>query len=86
MKHTQYKAKVISFSRNFGSHAALRAGIAHASGDYICFNYADLQDPLELIIQMKKLMDDGHDIIWAQRESTKVSWGEKMFSSSTLTS
>jgi len=42
MKHEKYRAKVISFSRNFGSHAALRAGIAHASGEYICFNYADL--------------------------------------------
>lgn len=80
MKHVNYKAKVISFSRNFGSHAALRAGISHASGEYICFNYADLQDPLELIIQMKSLMDEGHDIIWAQRESTKVSWGERTFS------
>lgn len=82
MKHDKYSAKVISFSRNFGSHAALRAGISHASGDYICFNYADLQDPLELITQMTTLMDEGNDIIWAHRESTKVSWGEKMFSKS----
>src|SRR5215510_11536807 len=80
MKHEHYKAKVISFARNFGSHAALRAGIASASGDYICFNYADLQDPLELIIQMYSLMDQGNDIIWANRESTKVSWKEKAFS------
>jgi glycosyltransferase involved in cell wall biosynthesis len=80
MTHKSYKAKLISFSRNFGSHAALRAGISHASGDYICFNYADLQDPLELIIRMKSLMDEGNDIVWAQRESTKVPWGEKMFS------
>ncbi|MDP4212597.1 MAG: glycosyltransferase, partial [Bacteroidota bacterium] len=28
MKHESYKAKVISLSRNFGSHAALRAGIS----------------------------------------------------------
>ena len=80
MTHRTYKAKVISFSRNFGSHAALRAGISHASGEYICFNYADLQDPLELIIRMKELMDQDIDIVWAQRESTKVPWGEKMFS------
>jgi len=80
MDHKSYKAKVISFSRNFGSHAALRAGISHASGDYICFNYADLQDPLELIVRMKELMEQGNDIVWAQRESTKVPWGEKMFS------
>ncbi|MBC7947913.1 MAG: glycosyltransferase [Chitinophagaceae bacterium] len=82
MNHISYKAKVISFSRNFGSHAALRAGIAHASGELICFNYADLQDPLELVVDMKRLMDGGNDIIWAHRESTKVSWGEKMFSKS----
>ena len=74
------QGKSDSFSRNFGSHAALRAGISHAKVRYICFNYADLQDPLELIIRMKDLMDGGHDIIWAQRESTKVPWGEKMFS------
>lgn len=80
MKHETYRARVISFSRNFGSHAALRAGISHATGEYICFNYADLQDPLELIIRMKELMDQGNDIVWAQRESTKVPWGEKMFS------
>ena len=80
MKHETYRARVISFSRNFGSHAALRAGISHATGEYICFNYADLQDPLALIIRMKELMDQGNDIVWAQRESTKVPWGEKMFS------
>src|SRR5262245_9216621 len=80
MSHRSYRAKLISFSRNFGSHAALRAGISHASGEYICFNYADLQDPLELIMRMKALMDQGNDIVWAQRESTKVPWGEKMFS------
>src|SRR5258705_3875354 len=80
MEHRSYKAKVISFSRNFGSHAALRAGISHATGDYICFNYADLQDPLDLVIRMKELMEQGNDIVWAQRESTKVPWGEKMFS------
>jgi dolichol-phosphate mannosyltransferase len=80
MSHRTYKAKVISFSRNFGSHAALRAGISHASGEYICFNYADLQDPLDLIIRMKAMMEEGDDIVWAQRESTKVPWGEKMFS------
>jgi glycosyltransferase involved in cell wall biosynthesis len=80
MKHQTYRAKVISLSRNFGSHAALRAGISQASGEYICFNYADLQDPLELIIRMKDLMEQGNDIVWAQRASTKTSWGEKMFS------
>jgi len=30
-----------------------------------------------MIIQMKDLMEQGNDIVWAQRESTKVPWGEK---------
>ena len=81
MTHSSYKARVISLSRNFGSHAALRAGISIASGELVCFNYADLQDPLELIIQMEEKTKEGNEIIWAHRESTKVSLGEKTFSS-----
>lgn len=80
VKHETYDAKVINLARNFGSHAALRAGILNASGEFICFNYADLQDPLELILRMKQGMDEGNDIVWAHRESTKVSFGEKVFS------
>jgi glycosyltransferase involved in cell wall biosynthesis len=81
MKHENYKAKIISLSRNFGSHAALRAGISIANGELVCFNYADLQDPLELILQMEEKTKEGNEIIWAHRESTKVSLGEKTFSS-----
>lgn len=80
--HKAYQARLISFSRNFGSHAALRAGISIAQGEQICFNYADLQDPLELIVTMKGKIDEGNDIIWASRESVKLSFFEKAFSSS----
>ena len=82
MMHETYHAKIINLSRNFGSHAALRAGIAYASGDLICFNYADLQDPLELIVEMKSKMEEGNDIVWAQRESTNSSFAERAFSGS----
>jgi glycosyltransferase involved in cell wall biosynthesis len=80
LNHETYDATAISLSKNFGSHAALRAGIAHASGDYICFNYADLQDPLELIVTMKACMDKGSDIVWARRTSTEASFFERAFS------
>ena len=82
MMHKAYCAKVINLSRNFGSHAALRAGVAHANGDYICFNYADLQDPLELITIMKAKMDQGNGIVWAQRETGSISLLERFFSTS----
>lgn len=81
MEHVTYQAKIINLARNFGSHAALRAGINYASGDYITFNYADLQDPLELITQMSAEMDNDHDIVWAQRETLSHGLFERAFSS-----
>lgn len=80
MAHITYKARIINLSRNFGSHAALRAGISQASGDLICFNYADLQDPLELILKMRARISEGNDIVWAQREDTNASLAERSFS------
>jgi len=80
-KHQYYFCKIISFSKNFGSHAALRAGILNASGDYITFMYADLQDPLELIDQMYECISvDNKDIVWATRNSTESSFAESTFS------
>lgn len=80
-KHFAYTAKIISFSKNFGSHAALRAGVQRATGDYITFMYADLQDPIELLdsllseIEIRKA-----EICWAYRNSTETSKAEKLFS------
>jgi dolichol-phosphate mannosyltransferase len=78
--HTHYNARLISFSKNFGSHAALRAGINMARGELICFNYADLQDPLENILTMHDKAMEGNDIIWASREAVRVSFTERLFS------
>jgi glycosyltransferase involved in cell wall biosynthesis len=73
-------SKIIRLSKNFGSHAALRAGIFHATGEYIGFMYADLQDPLELIIQLAQLCKNGNDIAWAVRNKTDNSFFERCFS------
>jgi polyisoprenyl-phosphate glycosyltransferase len=75
-----YKAKIISFSRNFGSHEALRAGMVHAGGERVTFMYADLQDPLELIKRLSLAMDNSYDIVWASRLSNDLSFAEKVFS------
>lgn len=84
--HLSYTYKIISFSRNFGSHAALRAGINRANGDYITFMYADLQDPLSLVSQLYDEMESkGVDITWAFRNSTAVARAEKIFSSAYAT-
>lgn len=80
-EHIAYQAKVISFSKNFGSHAALRAGIQVATGDFITFMYADLQDPLELINSLfEKIVSQNAEICWAFRDATDVSRTERAFS------
>ena len=78
--HKNYKAKLISLSKNFGSHAALRAGILHSAGNYITFMYADLQDPVSLINDLFIECSKGNEIVWAVRNQTENSFTEKTFS------
>ena len=80
-KNLNFDVKVIKLSKNYGSHAALRAGIINASGDYLMFLYADLQDPIELIDRLAEKMSLGNDIVWANRKSTKAPLFESFFSS-----
>lgn len=80
-EHRNYTSKIISFSKNFGSHAALRAGILNASGDYITFMYADLQDPIQLISQLYDKIEN-NEIIWATRNTTNNGILESSFSKS----
>lgn len=62
----------ISFSRNFGKEAALKAGLEKALGlnaDFIADMDADLQDPPELFVPMFEELQNGHDIAAAYRVS-----------------
>jgi polyisoprenyl-phosphate glycosyltransferase len=73
--------KLINLSQNFGSHAALRAGIQNASGRYITFAYADLQDPLYLITNLYSIASaQDKEIVWASRKNTGTKGFEKWFS------
>jgi len=78
--YKHYTPKIIKLSKNYGSHAALRAGILHAEGTQISFMYADLQDPLELIERMYVLTQAGKEIVWAVRKTTQAGFSEKLFS------
>ena len=44
-----FTAKLVRFSRNFGSHPAVRAGFCEASAPNCVWLGADLQEPLEII-------------------------------------
>lgn len=78
--HFPKQTRLLNLSQNYGSHAALRAGITKAKGEYITFIYADLQDPLDNIIKMYEQISKGYDIIWAFRKNTENSTFEKLFS------
>src|SRR5262245_37356180 len=59
--------KVLFFSRNFGQQAAITAGLDFASGKAVAVMDADLQDPPELLPEMLTLMEQGYDVVSAQR-------------------
>jgi len=67
-----YYGKLIRLSKNYGSHSALRAGISQASGEYITFLYADLQDPPELINELLLKIKEGYEIVWAHRKDEDI--------------
>ncbi len=70
------KAKIITFSRNFGHQCAVTAGIKHVTGDCVVIIDADLQDPPEVIPEMLKLWEQGNEVIYGKRKSRK---GESKF-------
>lgn len=52
----------LSFSRNFGKEAALLAGLEVANGHLVTVMDADLQDPPEMLMEMKQMLDDNSDL------------------------
>lgn len=65
------RAKIISFSRNFGHEAAMIAGIDAATGDGVICMDADLQHPLECIPQIIGKFEEGYEVISMVRLANK---------------
>jgi glycosyltransferase involved in cell wall biosynthesis len=62
------RAQLIRLSRNFGSFAAITAGLAHASGEYCVMLAADLQEPPELALEFLERMRNGDaEVVFGQR-------------------
>lgn len=62
---------LISFSRNFGHHIALSAGLDHADGDYVVMMDGDLQDRPEEVPALYKKLQEGYDVAYAERTEKK---------------
>ncbi len=63
------RVQVVRLSRNFGSNAAILAGLTYARGDAVVVLAADLQDPPELIPELVAGWRDGAEVVVAARRS-----------------
>ena len=62
------RVKCTSFSRNFGKEAAMYAGLHPLTGDAAVVVDVDLQHPLEKIIEMAALWEQGYEVVEGVKE------------------
>lgn len=74
------KVKIIKLSKNYGSHAAIRAGLLNVSYDVVTWMGSDLQDPLEILELGLEKIEQGYDTVYFEKKAVKVSVAEKTFS------
>ncbi|WP_104127529.1 glycosyltransferase family 2 protein [Cryobacterium sp. Y57] len=70
LPNATFATQLLQHSRNFGSFAAIRTGMAHARGDFIAVMAADMQEPPELAIEFFRVLASGSaDVTVGRRES-----------------
>lgn len=73
------QVKIIQLSKNFGSHAAIRAGFQNASADVCMIYFMDMQDPFEIIEQFYTKIQEGYNIAYAERVGYQASLGSRIY-------
>ena len=75
--------KAIRFTRNFGHHYAITAGLQTASGEWVVVMDGDLQDRPEVIPDLHKKTSEGYDVVFVSRKNRteKIYYriGQKIF-------
>jgi dolichol-phosphate mannosyltransferase len=74
------RVKAIALSRNFGQHHAISAGLDHAKGDWIVVLDCDLQDRPEEIARLWAKAQEGHEVVFAERETRQDGWLKRTLS------
>ena len=73
--------KFIDFSRNFGQHNAIKAGLDYSNGDYAVIMDCDLQDNPKYIPDFyKKIKENDFDIIFGKMKSRNDNTIKKLLS------
>jgi glycosyltransferase involved in cell wall biosynthesis len=77
------KIKGLKFSRNFGHHNAITAGVNNAKGDWVIVMDGDLQDRPEVIPDLVEKAEQGFDIVYVSRtnreENSLYLFGQNIF-------
>jgi len=69
--------KGIQFSRNFGQHYGITAGLDHCTGDWVIVMDCDLQDQPEEIPKLYHKAQEGFDVVLARRKNRQDNTGKR---------
>ena len=74
-----FRSKLVIHSRNYGSFAAIRSGLAAASGPTFAVMAADLQEPPELMETFFQVLEsDAADVVVGTRETREDPWPSRI--------
>ena len=73
------RVKVLHFARNQGHQNAITAGMDYSSGDMVITIDADLQDPPELVHEILEKINEGFEVVHAQRNKRRGETWFKLF-------
>ena len=62
------KVKAICFTKNYGQHSAMEAGLKLASGDKILYFDSDRKLDHEFLKKAKELCDEKNSLIWGEQK------------------
>jgi undecaprenyl-phosphate 4-deoxy-4-formamido-L-arabinose transferase len=68
----------VRFTRNFGQHPAMHAGLARARGDILVTMDGDLQNQPEDIARLVEAVEAGYDVASGRRTARHDSWGRTL--------
>lgn len=74
------QCKVVKLSRNYGSHAAIRAGIYHSDADAVMIYSSDMPEPIEDADRFYQGLQDGFELVYSVRTGYAGDFGSRMFS------
>lgn len=81
LPHCPFASQLVLLSRNFGSFAAIRAGLQMAKGEHFAVMAADLQEPPDLILNFFRTLNSGEaDVVVGTRRQREDPWLSRLFS------